>query len=112
MEEVGEDNKNKRPTGDDYGDSNNPALAAAAALSESDLEMPFGYGGKENTTISASYAKLVFDVLTQGYPTPAKRNARQCGPYDGMMWFLIWQDEMRDRKPEHKTVYPRLFSVC
>ena len=71
---VGEDDNRK---GDDYDGSNDPALETSVALSESDPEMTFGFGGKEATSIYAGYGELVFSVFARGYTTPAKKNT--CG---------------------------------
>ena len=50
---VEEDNKNRRRMVDEYNKSNETELAASVALSESDLEIPFGFEGKEVAEISS-----------------------------------------------------------
>ena len=42
----GEEDKNRRCTGDNYDDSNDLALKALVLLSELELYITFGFGGK------------------------------------------------------------------
>ena len=71
----GKDDKTRRRTGNDYVNSNDPALEAAVALSESELEITFRFGGKEAAAISDGYTDLVICHIRPGlsHPSEAKR---------------------------------------